>query len=136
VRAAEQVLQQHAEAVDVRGRRDAPAAHLFGRGVVGREGAQVGLRVLFGVLGVEQLGDAEVEELRRPVGGDEDVRRLDVAVDDEVTVRVRDAAADGEEQFEPRRGREVARGAVVVDAHALDVLHGEERLAVGRDAAV
>ena len=37
---------------------------------------------------VEQLGDAEVEQLRRAVGGDQDVVRLQVAMHDQVLMRV------------------------------------------------
>jgi hypothetical protein len=41
----------------------------------------------------ENLRDAEVEEAWGPVRGDEDVRGLDVAVEDEAAVRRRDASA-------------------------------------------
>ena len=50
------------------------------------------------------LGDAEVDHLRHRhavVQRHEDVRRLDVAVDDALLVRVLDGLADLDEQIEP-----------------------------------
>ena len=51
-----------------------------------------------------RLGDAEVDHLRHRhavVQRDQDVRRLDVAVDDPLLVRVLDRLADLDEQVEP-----------------------------------
>ena len=39
-------------------------------------------------LGLDQLGDAEIEQADLALAGDEDVGRLQVAVNDEVRVRV------------------------------------------------
>ena len=79
---------------------------------------------------VEQLGNPEVEQLdgRFPVGavgGDEDVTRLEVAVEDEVLVRVVDGLADGAEEAEALLDGEPALVAVSRDGAALDVLHRE-----------
>ena len=41
--------------------------------------------------------------LGSPVGGDQDVGRLEVAVDDQVLVRVLDGRADAPEEVEPLR---------------------------------
>jgi hypothetical protein len=60
------------------------------------------------------------------VEGDEDVGRLDVAVDDPLLVRVLDGAADEHEQPQPLAGRELGPVAVVGDRDALDQLHDEE----------
>ena len=52
----------------------------------------------------DRLGDAEVDHLRhRPavLHGDQDVRRLDVAVDDALLVGVLDRLADLDEQLQP-----------------------------------
>ncbi|HKP14267.1 MAG TPA: hypothetical protein VJZ91_19255 [Blastocatellia bacterium] len=92
--------------------------------------------MLAGVLRVEQFSDAEVEQLRHTFPRHEDVRGLEVAVDDEVLVSVIDTPADFDEQFQPLPGRQITFGAVVINLDAFDVLHHEERLAVGRDAAV
>ena len=52
--------------------------------------------------GVHQLRDAEVEQLRRAAGRDQDIGRLDVAMDDQVLMRVLDRGADLEEERQAR----------------------------------
>ena len=65
--------------------------------------------------------------------GDEDVRGLEVAVDDALLVGVLDGLADRREQFEPLAEREVFFVAVLGDGDAFDQLHHEVRPAgVGR----
>ena len=80
---------------------------------------------------VEQLRDAEVEELHLAVGRDEDVRRLEVAVDDEVLVRVADGVAHHLEEREPASSERLRVVAVAVDRLAVDELHREVRQSVG-----
>src|SRR5690242_15659192 len=84
VLADEQQVQQGAQRIDVRGRRRVAPLELLGRGEVRREGTAGGQRGRAGgfldVVLIEQLGDAEVEKLHLSLGGDEDVRRLQVAV--------------------------------------------------------
>ena len=53
-----------------------------------------------GPAGAEQFGDAEVEELRYALGRDENVRRLDVAVDDQVLVRILERVTHLSEQVQ------------------------------------
>jgi hypothetical protein len=76
---------------------------------------------------VEQLGDAEVEQLHLPVGGDQDVGRLQVAVHDEMSVRVDHRIADGAEELEAALHIKSASIAVAVDGIAFDQLHREVR---------
>ena len=58
----------------------------------------------------QQLGDAEVEQLHLALGIDQDVGRLQVAMHDQVLVRVLDRAEHLQEQPQPRRaGRAAAR---------------------------
>ena len=75
----------------------------------------------------EQLRDAEVEQLRAAVGRHEDVRRLEIAVDDEVLVGVAHRVADLRHELEPAGDRELVLVAVAGERHALDQLHGEVR---------
>jgi hypothetical protein len=85
------------------------------------------------------LGDAEVDHLRhRPavVEGGQDVRRLEVAVDDPLLVGVLHRLAHGDEQFQPLPGCEPVPVAVAGDGHALDQLHDEVRAAFGGSAGV
>src|SRR4029079_13397257 len=58
-----------------------------------------------------------------PCGCDEDVPRLDVAVDDEVLVRRVDGAADVDEQAQSRCDVEPVAIAVGSDRQTVDVLH-------------
>ena len=62
---------------------------------------------------LDQLGEAEVEDLGAAVGGDEDVLRLQVAVDDALLVRGRQALRDLARQVggRPRRERPALRAA-------------------------
>ena len=113
VLSAEQHVEQDAERVHVGGDRHRLAEELLGRGVLRRQGTPAFAREL-GRLArrsafLEQLGDAEVEQLDAAVLCDQDVGRLDVAMDDEVGVRVRHRGEDVEEEPHPRRDVESSR---------------------------
>ena len=87
---AEQLVEDHAQRIDVAGRRHpAPALLLRARVVRGQQAQDRG-RLVQALRDVwaQQLGDPEVEQLRIAVGRDQDVRRLEVAMDDQVLVRV------------------------------------------------
>ena len=137
--AGEQLVEQHAERVDIRGRGHRVAAYLLGAGVLRRHQLQPGSgrrERLARELGIQQLGDAEVQQLGCAIGDDEHVGRLDVAVDDQVLVRVLNRGADVPEELQARGGVEPVRVAVVDDRLSFDVFHGEVRPAVRRAAAV
>jgi hypothetical protein len=105
----QQLVEQHAERIDVAARVDIQAAHLglFGRHVErgpdhllepGEE------RQIREPLGLDGFGHTKVDDLRHRhaiVQRDEDVRGLDVAVDDALLMRVLDGVADGDEEVEP-----------------------------------
>jgi hypothetical protein len=76
---------------------------------------------------VEQLGDAEVEQLRLSRLGDQDVARLDIAVDDKVLVRKMDGKANLLEDLYPLGDRQPVTVAIEVDRFSFDVLHDEVR---------
>jgi hypothetical protein len=85
--------------------------------------------------GGEQLGDAEVEQLRDAVTVHQDVRRLDVAVDHQVLMGVVDGAAHRPEQGQPLPGPQLVRRAEMRDRLPVHVLHHEVGLAgLGRPA--
>jgi hypothetical protein len=68
-----------------------------------------------------RLGDAEVDHLRHRhpvVQRNENVRRLDVAMDDPLLVRVPDGLANLDEQIEPFLGGEVGLVAIIGDLDA------------------
>ena len=133
----EQLEQQHSERVDVGLHPDPATLHLLGRGV-GRghqaEAGARGIRPRSG--GVELLGDAEVEQLHRPVRLHEDVGRLEISVDDGVAVSVLNRLAHRPEQPEPLGQGAAARPAVLGERDALHVLHREPRGAVRQRARV
>ncbi len=81
---------------------------------------------------VEQLGDAEVEQLGFAVGGDEDVAGLEVAMDDEVGVGVLYCGAHLAEDFEAASDGDPFFVAVFIERLAVDVLHDEVGLALWR----
>ena len=56
---------------------------------------------------LELLCDAEVEQLHRAIIGDEDVRRLEVAVNDGVAVGMLDRLADTAEEAQPLGDRQL-----------------------------
>ncbi len=89
---------RYAERIDVGRGRHRLRGDLFRRGVVGREYADGRAFDIF----FEQFRDAEIEELHRTVGRDQDVRGLDVAMDDQRAMCGLDRATDRQEEIEPR----------------------------------
>ena len=85
------------------------------------------------------LGQAEVDDLGdglAVVEADEDVRGLQVAVDDALLMGVLDGLANRDEELEPLLDREADVVAVLGDRHAFDVFHDEVRPAFVGHAAV
>jgi hypothetical protein len=88
------------------------------------------------VLRLHQLGDAEVEQLDLAVDADQHVHRLDVAVDDQVGVRVRDRREHVEKEPQPVVDPQRALVAILVDGDAVDVLEDQVGLSRGGHARV
>jgi len=83
---------------------------------------------------IQDLGDAEVEQFRFSVGGDQDIARLQVAMHDQIPVQIGGGRADLEEQCDllphaQTRGKNV-------DGFAIDVFHGQKRLAARQMAGI
>ncbi len=134
----EQLVQHRAERVDVRGRGHALAAHLFRRGVLRRHHAPVRERRfrIRGALVAEQLRDAEVQQLHDAGIGDEDVRGLEVAVHEQILVRVHDRAEHLLHERETGGHAELEVVAVAIERPSRDVLHGEPWQSRVGDAAI
>src|SRR5262249_32977634 len=82
------------------------------------------------------LRDAEVEQLHAPVGCDENIRRLEIAMNDEMLMRVADGVAHVLEEREPVVERERSPVAVPGDRHAVDELHRKVGKPARGDATV
>ena len=128
----EQFVEQHAEAVDVATRVDVEAAHLhlFRTGIDRRADKGVELREerFVGQPALQSLGDAEIDDLghrHAVVQRDEDVRRLEVAMDHALLVRVLHRLTHGHEQVQPRFRRHSIVVAITGDRHAAHQLHHE-----------
>ena len=134
--AGDELVEQHAERVDVGRHRHRLAEHLFGGGVGGGQGAHVGAGQTRIVLGLEELGEPEVEELRLARRRDQDVRGFEVAMHHEVPMRGVDTAGDFDHQADALGERQRALARVVRDRLAVDALHGEPGASVRRHAAV
>jgi hypothetical protein len=83
-------------------------------------------------VGVGGAGDAEVEDLGLAGLVHQDVAGLEVAVDDPLLVGVLHRVADPRQQLQPGRRRKALAPGVLVQRHAADELHREERPAVLR----
>src|SRR5262245_27846851 len=134
----EQYVQQHAEGVHVRRRRYWFAANLFGARI--QRSQQVitagGPALHRRIIAVLKLGDAEIQQGNTALGRHENVRRLEVAVNDEMAVGVLHGSTDTTEEIQPLIDRKLALGTVAIDRDAVDVLHGEPRQTIGRRAAI
>ena len=107
---------------------------LLGGHVAGRAHDRVGPRQA-AVRG-QRLGQAEVGDLGRAVGRQQDVARLQVAVDDAQAVRLGDAVRQRLDQLDRLPRRPGGAGELPVQAPAIDELQLEERQAVGLAAVV
>ena len=85
---------------------------------------------------VEQLADAEIEQHRRAVVAHENVARLDVAMHDQMLMRVLHRAAQLGEEAQASAQIERVLRAEHVHRHAFDVLHREVRHALGGFAGI
>ncbi len=137
--AGQQLLQHDAQRIDVHRRRDRrPAVLLLGRGIARRVGLAALVRggLQLRRLGVQQLGDAEVEQLHQPALVDQQVRRLDVAVHDQVPVRMRDRVAGLQHQAQPGRPIQRVAGRMGDQVRPVDAFHHEVGPAVVIDPRV
>ena len=142
--AREQLVEQHAQAVDVRPRINIQAAHpgLLRTHISGRpnellERGEQGL-VRQPLVG-RRLGDAKINHLRHRhsvMVRDQDVRGLDVAMNDAFLVGVLNSLGNLDEQIEPLRGGKISLVAVVSNLDPAHQLHDEVRAARVRRAGL
>jgi hypothetical protein len=134
--AGDRLEDRDPERIEVARRPQFAAERLLRRAVVQRaeEARVLGGQTHRGV--VERLGEAEVGQRERAVDADQEVARLDVAVQQAAAVREPERVGDAGEapRGVERRHRLLAaaprRGDVLVEAHADDAFHGEEQHAL------
>ncbi len=133
-RAGQQFVEQQSELIHIRRDRDGLAADLLGARVVRREDARgrAGRRAVVLLVRGQQPRDPEVEEDRMAIGRHDDVRRLDVAMDDELAMRLLQGGADVREELEALVDGQPLFVAEAIDVASLDVLHHEIRPAIAR----
>ena len=147
--AGEQLVQEDGERIDVGGDGHRRARQLLRSGVVGSGDARAFDRELGepgsggggrigvgGLVGLEELGDSEVEELDRALGGHQDVRGLEVAMDDQAGVGGMDGRGHLADELDPDREGVLRGAAGLGDRHAGDPLEGEVRAPVRRHSGV
>ena len=105
-------------------------------GVISCSPAAVGASVWPAISGLSSLAMPKSSSLGTPSCVDEHVGRLDVAVDDQVLVRVLHRRGQLQEEVEPRVGVEFAAIGVVDQRRAVDILHHQVGPSVGGGAAV
>ncbi len=129
---AEQGAAEGPQAKHVGCRGHRVAAQLLGSRVLRRENP--GLRAFSGVLG--QLADAEIDQFYLAVMRDHDVRRLDVAMQDQVAVRVADRRANLQQQAHDLARSQRVLLAVRTNVTAFDQLGDQIRRAIPGNAAI
>src|ERR671920_1149795 len=131
---------EYAERVDVSRSGNLAAAHLFGGCKVSRKwhATRRGELGVFGstLIAFEQLGDAEIEEFHRAIWGDENIRWLEVAVDNEVRVRVGYGIEHLLKEHEALADTELVFIAILIDPKAIHILEDQVWLAAVSHARV
>ena len=125
-------MQDDAQRIDVRRGGDRALGRLLGGGVADGHQAPAQAREVrreFQSRVVDELGDAEIEQLHLPRGVHENVGGLQVAVHDEVVVRVGDGREHLAEERQARGERKPPRIHVRRDRLAFHVLHRKPGLA-------
>lgn len=130
--AGQQLVQQDSERVDVATGVDVPRAEagLLGAHVFQSTDhiAHLSLKGFFGQREPDSLGDTEIDDLdfSLPITfGDEDVGRLDIAMNDALLVGMLDRSADLHEELDSLSDVELTAVAIGRDGLAVDVLHDE-----------
>jgi hypothetical protein len=93
----QQEIEQHADRVDVGRRRDDVARRLLGRGVFRRQHARPIDRH---GLCIQQPRDPEIQQFDGAVGRHENIRWLEIAMDDQVRVRMAHGVENLEDELE------------------------------------
>ncbi|OPZ08886.1 MAG: hypothetical protein BWZ07_03087 [Alphaproteobacteria bacterium ADurb.BinA280] len=119
----QKLMQQDAKRIDVGCRGDHAAGVLLGSCIARRQrdiGTARGALFL-----IQQLGNAEIQQLGISARVYQNVRRLDVAMDNECAMGGIHSMADGDKQAQSRAQVELLLNDMLTDGHAVDVLHDQ-----------
>src|SRR5215469_10759068 len=133
-------IEEHAESVDIRCGGGRAACYLLGCGIFGCEcrspfPREQGRRSFLSFT-LQQLGNAKIQKLHMAVFVDQHIRRLDVAMHDEVRVRVRHRGQHIKEEMNPGSKVELSFVTVVVDRLAFHIFEDKVRLSSSRYTCV
>ena len=134
--AAEEDVEKNAERIHIGRRR-----HFVSRDLLGRRELRGQRRAAFTrqhtpFVRLEKLGDAEIEQLDAAICADENVRRFEVTMHDEVGVRVRHGGENIEKELDASFHAKRVLVAIAIDWQAVDVLEHQVRLRRRRYAGV
>lgn len=133
----EQFVQHNAQGIHIARRRELLAAHLFGTGIGGCHRRESIVRVVrSSQVGLQQLRDAKIQQLRRAVFCDQNVRRLQITMNDEMLMRVLHGGADLPKKLQAFAHVELLLLAILIQRQPFDVFHHEVRSPVFGCAAV
>ena len=123
-RPRDELVQDHTQREDIHPRVRGVAAQLFGARIGARRALEERMRrgAHLETRPRKCLRDAEVQQLRGAFGVDQDIGRLEIAVNDHVAVRERDGVAHLPHQAKPIEDREGAAFAIDRHRYAVDVL--------------
>ena len=136
VRTGQEHVKYEAERVYVGCRGDGLAQKLLRRSVLGSQRLGVGLSEGGVAVLSEQLRNAEIEQLYGAFAGDEDVCRLQVAMNDEMAVRVANRSKHALEQGDSCFEAKFKSIAVSVDRLTLDIFEHEVGLRIVDDPGI
>ena len=129
--AGKHLEQHHAERKHIRCDANRRAGDLLRRSVAQGQAAAGLARQLAGIFHVvKQAGDAEVEQLGRAVVGDHHIRWFQVAMHDELGVRMLHRLGDPDQQLDPRGDRRAGSGQMLVQRAADHVFEHQKGLVV------
>src|SRR5262249_36319948 len=125
----EQHIEKHSEGVDIGGAGHLTAAYLLGSGIVGCERVAGKLSELGNPRGIdsviEELRYTEIHEFDLPLGRDQDIRGLEITMQDELGMCMRYRRQHVQKQTNDRVGLQPARIAPVLDRFAFDIFDHE-----------
>ena len=124
--ARQQHVEQHAQGINIGSSRDWLAGELLWRSVLGSKGRTgfareqgCGTHLAFAL---QEFGNPEVQQLDFTAGGDQHVRRFDIAMDNQIRMGVRHCGQHIQKQANACIEVELVLVAILIDGVALDIL--------------